>query len=39
MLSGNVAHISVQATDAAKTVPDTYTRFGGYEFDVILFAF
>lgn len=34
MFSGNVVHIAVQVTDAAKVVPGTYTRFGGYEFDV-----
>ena len=34
MFSGNVVHISVQVTNAAKIVPGTYTRFGGYEFDV-----
>ena len=34
MISGNVLHIAVQVVNSAKIVPGTYTRFGGYEFDV-----
>ena len=34
MFSGTVVHIAVQVVNSSKIVPGTYTRFGGYEFDV-----